>query len=58
MALSISSAIFGSFLSKFCPRFKDDDPFDDVVKTWEDQEARELAKRLWPEEEWTENVDS
>jgi len=40
-----------------CTRFKDDDPFDDVVKIWEDEEAQKLARKLWPEKEWTKKVE-
>jgi len=40
-----------------CERFKDLDPFNDVVKIWEGKRARERSKILWPEKRWTENVD-
>ncbi|MFW6040734.1 MAG: hypothetical protein ACOC85_02745 [Thermoplasmatota archaeon] len=39
-------------------RFKNDDPLDNfIIKIWEDEEARNKAKKLWPNKDWTENVD-
>lgn len=40
-----------------CIRFKDNNPFADVVKIWYDEEAQNLARKLWPDKDWTANVD-
>ncbi len=38
-------------------RFKDKDPFADVVKIWDNQEAQNIARKLWPKKEWTKEVE-